>query len=120
MSTLQAILITVLSAVLFQVASALTVLSPDDLTDVRRWFVGLGVGVANAIGVAIVALYTTGGLTLPRPPGRGGGGVGGLGGGDGSPGGDGTGGGLAMSVVWQETSGSVTAGDSRAQAPPVS
>lgn len=66
LTKLQTILIVVGSAVGLQVASALVDISPDDLAEPGTWLKGLLIGVLNAIGVSIIALKTTGGLTLPK------------------------------------------------------
>jgi hypothetical protein len=63
LTKLQLGLIVVGSAVLFQVAGSLQTLSTDDLTDWKGWLVGVGIGVLNSVGVAVVALKTAGGLS---------------------------------------------------------
>lgn len=64
MTKLQAALITIGSAILFQVGQALANLSENEINDWESWAVGVGIGVANAIGIAIIALKTAGGVTL--------------------------------------------------------
>ena len=63
MTKIQLGLIVVGSAVVFQAGSALAGLTVEDLADPKRWAVGAVVGIANSVGVAIVALKTAGGLS---------------------------------------------------------
>lgn len=64
MTKIQSLLITIAGAILFQIGGAFTNLKQEDLIDWKRWAIGLGVGVFNAIGVAIIAWKTTSGLSL--------------------------------------------------------
>lgn len=63
MTKIQLGLIVVGSAVVFQAGTALAGLSVDDLADPKSWAIGAAVGIANSVGVAIVALKTAGGLS---------------------------------------------------------
>jgi len=64
MTNLQRFLIVVGSAILFQVAGVLANVGADDLADWKGWLAGAAVGIANAIGVAVLALKTSGGLSV--------------------------------------------------------
>lgn len=64
MSKLQGLAITIGAAILFQLGGAFANTTTDDLTDIKSWAVGVGIGILNAIGVSIVAWKTTGGLSL--------------------------------------------------------
>lgn len=64
MTNLQKILIVIGTAAGLQVAQLLAGLKPDDLLEPRQLAVTLLVSVANAVGIALVALKTTGGLTF--------------------------------------------------------
>jgi len=63
MTKVQLGLLVVGAAVLFQAGTALAALSTDDLADPKSWAIGAAVGIANSVGVAIVALKTAGGLS---------------------------------------------------------
>lgn len=64
MTTLQKILIVVGTAAGFQLAQVLAGLSAGDLVEPRRLAVSAIVSIANAVGVALIALKTAGGLSL--------------------------------------------------------
>lgn len=71
MTKFQAVLITVGSAVGLQIAGQLAGVTEADLADWGQWLFSLGVGALNAVGVAIIALKTTGGLSLGDGGGKG-------------------------------------------------
>lgn len=69
MTNFQKVLIVVGTAALFQVAQVLAGIGPEDLIEPRKLFVTVLVSVANAVGLAVIALKTTGGLTMAPPAG---------------------------------------------------
>ena len=70
MTNLQRLLIVAGTAALFQVGTILATFSAENLVDWRSWLVSALVGVAQAVGVAVLAVRTAGGLSVeaPKPP----------------------------------------------------
>jgi hypothetical protein len=67
MTNIQKILIVGGTAAVFQIAQLLAGVGPDDLLEPRKLLVSAIISVANAVGIALVALRTTGGLSVSRP-----------------------------------------------------